>query len=772
MESKFYQACYTRVGNGIGWKAVNVSSDINSQLLAEFVNIQAGNEVKNKIPRDHNGNALWMLEIACVNNSLSITRVKYGLVGEHGRANFFSHGFLFNDAYEMLKDPNSILTISDNNFKTSIEETEIVPESLSYVEKISVESAISECKMNREKYITFIQCIYAALATNTKTTIYVQADGKDETVKNLLYLVYSAIPYSLRTKVTASTCPDISGQDKMLVFCQEVPKHEKYVNPVTGENNILSVALVNRWNRNPFISYFCEHYDVVIENEKYFQGMEAFLKEVGNGYLNSMESLQLAFRMCKSKNDKGGMHAKDSIPDLLYDLLALPINSTEKYEDMVTDLLGIVVDSQIRLSTETEQLLAGRIKVAETLALQDVYFKYTTFVLTTINKSEAYAYLHKAGEDNHQFARLRKELKRTEKGYRLLCDFYLTELEQLVNKHSVENKELLELYFRCKDLSDIIESVQDSLSDKAFEIAEDKIDKGYGFIKISDEYIDLITNLGLIAEIPDSLVEKYDYKCLNHFKISKLNDYKAFYKKYPDCKLGYRLMEIFNAIEEEEYDGVCEFISENRQLSHKIVNAIFEYAIEQGAAQQCTSIDFWQSIAKVKNVSCFELMAKYKAKLLCSPKKLENSIENDSFWDDKCVFEEAYSICAEYVENDVEYKKFLQKSMEILKSKIKENEREEKKRKAELKRSEKERKHYERVQRYSEKRSSKIEEISEGKKAERNDIELELYNNDENEDLIFISLDEEAEETELKKERKKSSSKFTNPLGKFWREKK
>ena len=116
---KFYQACYTRVGGAdrnSGWQLTNTSPDTPAKLLNAFEQRQKGNEpVGRETPRDVNREFLCALDISCEQDTVSYTRIQYG-VPCHGREGSYSHGYLFPNAYEFLKDPNRLLALADDNF--------------------------------------------------------------------------------------------------------------------------------------------------------------------------------------------------------------------------------------------------------------------------------------------------------------------------------------------------------------------------------------------------------------------------------------------------------------------------------------------------------------------------------------------------------------------------------------------------------------------------------------------------------------------------------
>ena len=105
---RFYQICFTRMDQGVGWTTFNASPDIPQSMLADFSRMEAGNEIKGKVPVGRDGTPLHMREWACARDYFYAVMVEYGHKDEHGRSSFFSHGYGFENAYELLKDPSRV----------------------------------------------------------------------------------------------------------------------------------------------------------------------------------------------------------------------------------------------------------------------------------------------------------------------------------------------------------------------------------------------------------------------------------------------------------------------------------------------------------------------------------------------------------------------------------------------------------------------------------------------------------------------------------------
>ena len=685
MQGKFYQVCYTRVGVNEGWKPLHYSPDIPQPLLAAYEKTEAGNEVKRGTPLDGNGKALWMLETLCEKGYVGMSRTQYGLSDTFGRSNFFSHGYLFPNAYELLKDPNALLGISDGNFKTKAEETEEIPQKLLREETYNIKKALENCHMTKENYTLYVKCLYYALSTNTNNTIYVRTDGKDETMKNLLYLIYMAVPYSMRVKITASSCTELENTNKMLVFGRNIPEYSRYIDPWTGENNILTPAIEKRWERNPFVTYFAENCEREDDNENLFRSIEKWLSEMGDAALNDMDAVRLAYTMCTEDLDTV---QDDEAMGLLYDWLALPVTNTETYDHQAAVLLDEIVKRKIRLGEEAEQLLKERAASAISQKLKDAYLKYLAFVTAQLSEEEGYRYLEDLGKENPIFARLRTALLEAQEGRKLLCGFYMRNMRELIDDPVCTYGDLVEAYYDCEDLEEIEPEAQTLLHKKNIEIARAEIEAGFDFETVKASYKDTELAIKRKGTIAKELCEEYDIYIKNNFHIEDMDKYRKFYIKWKkafysvDGMLAY--MECMDAAGAGDYLAVKRYIESDisYDVGSKLVQQLYEYIIAGHAAEKCRSFAFWRSLAKWLDQPLVKMLAKNRVAILCNPELLEQSLEIDKdFWTSTEQIERFYSVCVDYAEQTAD--KTLVVSCEVLKRELKQRRSEEKKRRKE-----------------------------------------------------------------------------------------
>ena len=115
---RFFQASYGKPDN-INWKLFNLSPGIPQDMCDFFEKVGTRNAPQNLNPqdmRDEAGNPLLLREICSQDRIIGLTQVQYGEVDNTGRPKITAHGFLFSADDHVLRDPNEILSVSDENF--------------------------------------------------------------------------------------------------------------------------------------------------------------------------------------------------------------------------------------------------------------------------------------------------------------------------------------------------------------------------------------------------------------------------------------------------------------------------------------------------------------------------------------------------------------------------------------------------------------------------------------------------------------------------------
>ena len=204
------------------------------------------------------------------------------------------------------------------------------------------------------------------LSANAEKNLYIKTDGSENYNKNLLYLIYSAIPYSMRTGLSVSSYVHVGQHNTKLILCAELPDNMPYIDPITGNNNVMNAVLEKRTiDRNPFISNGV-NYALVGKNDLFFTGIESGLRMMGDVKLNSMQAINLAYKFGMKQYDE-----PEYLPGMIYSWVTLPVPNTENWENGLCFLLDKAEAGTITIGDEIKKALAPRFNNAVTESLKE-----------------------------------------------------------------------------------------------------------------------------------------------------------------------------------------------------------------------------------------------------------------------------------------------------------------------------------------------------------------------------------------------------------------
>ena len=324
---KWHQCCYTNVSHRegdvmeTGWNSVAVSDNIPPSAYKQCKHYQAAHSQDPNQMLDEDGNILNLLEMEGDGTYLYIIRTQYGLQDASGRPNMFSHAYIFPcKGADDISNPNLFLTIANENFTSN----EIGAEEIRNKEELvrnpdfSIEGVLDHCRLTVELYLTLIRCVYSQICVkSTNKPLYIQYDGGDEQIRELLYLIYSALPLSARRRLSFLSCPRDRSKVN-IVFSKNARKQKRYLVPKTGENSILSEAEKKRFFKLGYIEHavsICRHGDM----GKYYQNLEQTARRLGDTSASKPEILRIAAKI--NAGQKPTALKEKELTELLMDVL-------------------------------------------------------------------------------------------------------------------------------------------------------------------------------------------------------------------------------------------------------------------------------------------------------------------------------------------------------------------------------------------------------------------------------------------------------------------
>lgn len=534
MTDHFMQCCYTRNGGqGIdsGWQVVAASRELPAKIHKDYALLQSAN-VASQLPVDGQGRALNLFELVGNGSYIFMTRIHYGLTDSLSRQNnMFAHTFLFPlSERETLSDPNRFLTVLDENFKSSPEEAEPIPEVLLRGAAFNLETALEICGLDEKRYIQLIFCVAAQFMGRSKKPLYIRFDGEGIRLRALLYCIYMGIPYFMRRSLFSSTA-DINHQHtKNLIFSHEVSASDYYLSPDTGENNILTDRLRGRLERLGFVGYFAENWrQPGVEN--YFAQLETGAAELGDRSGSNELILKIAHLLLKGKPI--GTLGEGELSDRLYDALRTEVKGNVAMESYIARLLAGMDTQEYRLSWEGEKCLEEWLEQTNSKCLKEEGERYQVNSLMHMELSEAAGRL--AGMTPSFFKLCCERLVKSERGIGIL-DLYFSNYMAVVQK---DWPSLDEAVVRLSGLPVMnMEQTMGRLRQAAWEVYARQLEAAADPCRALDCYVDFMRSLG--EDIQTSgVLEKAQKAYWSHFHLAsyrreKQDEYRKF--RLPGCE--------------------------------------------------------------------------------------------------------------------------------------------------------------------------------------------------------------------------------------------
>lgn len=519
--NKIFQCCYTndiRDINGTissGWRTVAVSPELPQDALEVCEKLQNANSTILSEMTDEFGNVLNLEEISGDGNYIYVIRTKYGMRDRLGRANMFSHAFIFPcRGIEIVENPNTFLNIVDANFKDNKEEAEKLCDVLDFSitsGEYNVQDALSLCHIGKNEYKILIKCIYAQIAEKTiAEPLYIEYDGKESTRRSLLYCIYFGLPLSVRRCLSAASCPTANTGNKNIIFTIDARNKGNYIVVNTGENNVLSSRLEKRLSRYGFVDFVTDNY-MKEGCEKYFNVLEAKAIDLGDESAHDKLVLKIAHLLITGQGISSLKNISDDELVLrLSDALRTQSIGNSAMDEYIIRLLGEIRQRNLTLTDEMEILLANRIGNSAEILLPNVIEKDKAKEAVSVVSEHQSACLNR--DDKESWEKIQSDMVRYNKEMvKRSWELYNKELANIHNP----NFNIIELYSNYRNILKKILGTDINLYEQAAKEAYwKKMDfnavsflnsRQYKILKIRNDKANIIINY---SELPQILKEK------------------------------------------------------------------------------------------------------------------------------------------------------------------------------------------------------------------------------------------------------------------------
>ena len=564
MTENIMQCCYTNavqeIGGKIssGWQPVAVSDNIPSDAYNSCVSLQNANSTIRSHMVDERGNVLNLYEITGDGSYVYVSRTQYGLVDRLGRPNMFSHAYIFSWKREdVVGDPNTFLTIDKSNFVDNEESAKTEKNSLNRSSSFTLERAMSVAGLTPNTYLTLIQCVYSQFSERKAAKpLFVNYDGSEEQMQAILYCIYYGLPHYVRKSLAIASAVSNTSDSKNIIFSEFASKHETYIIPQTGENNLLTQRTERKIARFGFVDYAarnCASFDA----KQYFAQLDKLAMEFGDPTASNELVLKIAHQMIEgfTLSDLG----EEELDSRLSDALRSKTYGSQRMEDYISDMLDEVRSRKMFLTEESEANLADRLAAPTTARLADSGEQYNIYRFSTLSVEEAAKML--AHMSSSIFARYSQTLAKSAKGLQILDHYYA--------KYALVGREVTwEALFSLLDETSFMTSrlkTADLIDAKAWELYYSLVEKKGEAVKAYDSLMALMGKLyGIGNQYQYEQVAREAYwerKSFKDFAYEDLSEYKAMTTSSLKCNMFAHMYQVMDVFKNNGEDPFLEYLN-------------------------------------------------------------------------------------------------------------------------------------------------------------------------------------------------------------------
>lgn len=713
MNETFYQACFTRV-NMRGWQCINTSSKLDATLYQMFERTVKSSDIT---PRDErhqlitnpDGTPLVVTKVVTderTTTGIGFLQTQYSGADETGRGTLFCHGFLFEDAYGMLRHPEVFLSISEDNFHYSEEETLTIPQKLLRKEVYmsdDIERLIMEkYNISQEQMSYIIKCALYPFIQRMKSPIYIKTDGSRELAKDLMIMIYRSLPYSLRSKVAFSTYRNRQERNDgfTYIFTDTLPPYEKYFDPFSSENNILDKAYQKKLEANAFLlEYASTMPHTNAEHQEYYDTIETLLENMGNIYITKLRDIHTVLKT------REGAISDEDLDGLFADWLQVENALSENYIKQIDDLLQRVITAKMIIDDWMEDKIWELTKESFTQS-QIIYIHYVNYLAMAALKNPDESGLrfdNVKQRDTELFHALKDELLYSIEGRELLKAYFEALAKDFVKMSYCSYKEMEQFLYECKGID--TKEIESYFAEACFSIAQKKILQRGDFVEVYKEYrteMEIIApNAGLYEK---ELADLYNEQVIKNFDQGRYGEYVSFYnqygREYKETIQFLRLWSMARCESEDNFKEYCKaiykyFLKSTYPDSEKATSIKYllmdkrleKYLIECVFSNPMTksydNIEFWEIIAQREDRNLAETLATHHVSIIYDERALNKVLKKKSSkFNDLETLEKFLKECEQARKKEAYADIYTKEFIQIIKDRtaeLKKKEREEKK---------------------------------------------------------------------------------------------
>lgn len=427
MTEQIMQCCYTNAEQEVGgtkssgWQPVAFTDNIPSDAYNTCVNLMNANSTIQTKMEDERGDLLNLFEINSDGSYVYVSRTQYGLLDRLGRPNMFAHAYIFSwKRDDVLCDPNVFLTLTRENFTADVESAKAPKDQLARTAPFTLETALAAAGMGAKEYLTLIQCVYSQYSERKPAKpVYVQYDGTELQMQAILYCIYYGIPHHMRRNLSVSSAVANTSESKNLIFSVFASKHDAYVIPQTGENNILTPRTERKISRYGFVDHAARHY-ASMDVSEYFIRLEKLAVALGDPAASNELILKIAHQMIMGTDPE--QMSNEELDGCISDALRSKSYGSVKMEEYISAMLDLIRSRKMFLTEESEANLMDRLASPVTSQLAQAGEQYNFYRFRAMSVEEAAQML--SGMSGKVFDSYCQNLSKSQKGIQILDHYY------------------------------------------------------------------------------------------------------------------------------------------------------------------------------------------------------------------------------------------------------------------------------------------------------------------------------------------------------------
>lgn len=629
---KCYKLTLARIGkqeNWAGWRIAGMSGSTPRQLLDSFESFHGS---KNHIVSSLN-KPIELYEVAEHRGNLFVSNIRFGTKDMLGRPSFSVKGVAFpiSENPNIFAHPENFLKLSYEDFgfqlKTLYDEKKnlkkeyitgsnvvtIHDDVFYFNRQLSLDQIIEQYFSDKENLESFVRSIFWS-GNNNQTTLCLKVANGFTDYFEIMYLVYSLLPLSMRSSFSFRTYNLRNLSGAKVVFSEEIPCG-KYYDITSGKNNIfIDNNILNNSRKLSFIDYILEHLNDE-SNEEYFELLQSSLEKMGQPKTTDLNTIEMAHNMLMTSDEDDTELTDMEILKKFQEYVSLGY-SNEVVDENIVKYLNIIIQKSIHLNDTLMNKLEAKLKSTKYIPLIELGYEYkASKLLEDCDKQNSFQFLLSIENDKDVHDKYMKYILEFVGGPMFLDEYYGV----FYAEKCIENiDDLCNFYVKTKNLPErtrINKRINDtatSYSMKCVELMrEQRIDFNY------EKHIDLLNDkLGLASTsrlITDEMKRKYwsEFK-FSEFDFNRINDYLT-YLPYENWQ--------FNLI--KGIKGILDDLSYQKAESIKRFNSYVRGQIVRGVnlspneqdylkkefqkycllhADKKCALDFWFEVSKLLSI--------------------------------------------------------------------------------------------------------------------------------------------------------------------------